>query len=92
MRRWKRSARTALRLTGDYVVRGVDQVFAISLTATRGLDGSRSDVPGVEDPKQHFTAVLAQVNYARRLSKQGLELRARLSGQFADSVLYAGAR
>jgi hemolysin activation/secretion protein len=87
-----RSEYTALRLVGDYVVRNVDQVFAISLTGTVGLDGTRTDIPGLENPSQHFVAALAQVNYARRLDSHGLELRARLSGQWADGVLYSGER
>lgn len=87
-----RSEYTAVRLIGDYVVRNVDQVFAVSVTATRGLDGTRSDVPGLPTPKDGFHALLAQVNYARRLSDDGLELRARLSGQVSDSVLYSGER
>ncbi len=87
-----RTEYTALRLVGDYVVRNVDRVFAISLTGTLGLDGTRADTPGVAIPRQNFRAVLAQVNYARRLSAEGLELRARLSGQWADSVLYSGER
>jgi hemolysin activation/secretion protein len=32
------------------------------------------------------------VNYARRLTREGLEFRARLSAQTSDSVLYAGER
>lgn len=87
-----RSAYTALRITGDYLVRSVDQVFAVSMTATRGLDGTGSDIPGVPAPKPHFDVLLAQVNYARRLSDRGLEFRARLSGQLADSLLYSGER
>ncbi len=87
-----RSDYTALRLTGDYLVRSVDQVFAVSLTASRGLEGSGSDVPGSPAPRPGFDVLLAQVNYARRLSSGGLELRARLSGQIADSILYSGER
>jgi hemolysin activation/secretion protein len=87
-----RSEYTAVRLVGDFVVRGVVQVFAASVTATRGLDGTRSDVPGTEAPKRNFDALLVQLNYARRLSGEGLEFRARLSGQTSDSVLYAGER
>lgn len=82
----------AVRFVGDYVVRNVDQVFAVSLTATRGLDGTKSDVPGLPVPAMDFHAVLAQVNYARRLTGDGLELRARASGQWSDSVLYSGER
>jgi len=87
-----RSRYTALRLTGDYVARNVDQVFAASVTATFGLEGTRTDVPGLPNPKPHFHAVLTQLNYARRLSAGGLELRGRLSGQWADGLLYSGER
>jgi hemolysin activation/secretion protein len=81
----------ALRLTGDYVVRNTGQVFAVSVIVTRGLDGTKSDVPGLPVPEVDFHAVLAQVNYARRLPYD-VELRARLYGQWADSVLYSGER
>ena len=87
-----RSEYTAVRLVGDYVARNVDQVFAVSLTASLGVDGTRSNTPGILSPKQNFKVALAQVNYARRLSEAGLELRARVSGQIADSVLYSGER
>lgn len=87
-----RSRYTVGRILGDYVVRNVDQVFAISVTGTMGLEGTRSDVPGAPSPKQHFVAVLSQANYARRLDPHGLELRARLTGQWANSLLYSGER
>lgn len=87
-----RSEYTAVRAVGDYVVRNVDQVVAVSVTGTVGLDGTRSDIPGLAAPKENFVAALAQVNYARRLSDRGLELRARLSGQIANSILYSGER
>jgi hemolysin activation/secretion protein len=87
-----RSRYTALRLVGDYVERNVDRVFAVSLTATRGLDGTRSDIPGLSTPRKGFHAALLQVNYARRLPDLGAELRLRLSGQWSDSVLYSGER
>ena len=87
-----RSEYAALRLVGDFLVRNVDQVFAVSLTGTLGLDGARSDAVGAQSPSQHFQAVLAQVNYARRLSDKGLELRARLTGQWSGSLLYSGER
>jgi len=87
-----RSRYTVVRLTGDYLVRGVDQVFAFSLTGTRGLSGSGSDVPGAPAPRPHFQTLVAQLNYARRLSDKGLELRARLQGQLSDSLLYSGER
>jgi hemolysin activation/secretion protein len=87
-----RAEYTALRLIGDYVVRNVDEVFALSLTGTMGLDGTRSSDPLVLNPDRNFLALLAQLNYARRLTGKGLELRARLTGQVASSVLYSGER
>lgn len=87
-----RAEYTALRLIGDYVVRNVDQVFAASATATIGLAGTRSNQPLVLNPDRRFLSLLVQLNYARRLSADGLELRARLSGQLASSLLYSGER
>jgi hemolysin activation/secretion protein len=87
-----RSEYGALRLLGDYVLRGVNQVFALSATATMGIAGTRSDIPGVLSPDRNFLALLVQLNYARRLSDGGLELRARATGQVASSVLYSGER
>lgn len=87
-----RSRYTVLRLTGDYISRNVDQVFAASVTGTLGLEGTRTDLAGLANPKPHFHAVLAQLNYARRLTTGGLELRSRVSGQWADGVLYSGER
>ncbi len=87
-----RAEYTALRLLGDYVVRNVEQVFAASVTGTLGLAGTRSDLPEVISPDTNFFTLLAQFNYARRLNPAGLELRARLTGQLASSVLYSGER
>jgi hemolysin activation/secretion protein len=87
-----RAEYSALRLLGDYVTRNVDQVFALSVTGTMGLAGTRSDQPLVISPDQNFLTLLAQFNYARRLNAAGLELRARLTGQLASSVLYSGER
>jgi hemolysin activation/secretion protein len=87
-----RSEYTALRLVGDYVQRSVNQVIALSLTGTLGLDGTRSDVPDIPNPSRNFLAVLASFNYARRLSEGGLELRGRLTGQYSDGTLYSGER
>ncbi len=81
-----------VRLLGDYVLRGVDQVFAASATGTIGIAGTRSNIPGVVSPDRNFLALLVQLNYARRLSSDGLELRARVTGQVASSVLYSGER
>ncbi len=87
-----RSRYAALRFTGDYVMRDVDQVLAVSATGTVGLGGTRSDIPGVVNPHANFVVALAQANYARRLGPSGLELRARLTGQLASSILYSGER
>jgi hemolysin activation/secretion protein len=57
-----------------------------------GLWGTRSDQPLVLNPARRFRALLVQLNYARRLDRHGLELRARLTGQAADSILYSGER
>lgn len=87
-----RSEYTAARLTADYVERGVSQVIALSATATVGLDGARTDIPGLVGPEQDFKVALVQASYARRLTAAGLELRARLAAQFADGPLYSGER
>ena len=87
-----KSEYTALRLTGDYVQRGISQVLAVSLTATQGLNGSEGDVPGLIAPDPNFRAARAQVSFARRLTEDGLELRARFAGQYADGILYSGER
>lgn len=87
-----RSRYTAARLLGDLLVRSVNQVFAASATATFGLKGTRSPVAGALNPDEHFKALLLQLNYARRLTGRGLELRARATGQISDSILYSGER
>jgi hemolysin activation/secretion protein len=87
-----RSEYTALRLTGDFVERGIGTVLAVSLTATQGLNGSKSVLPNLVSPDEGFRAVRGQVSYARRLSESGLELRARISGQYADGILFSGER
>ncbi len=83
---------TALRLTADFVERGINTVFVVSLTGTQGLDGSRSDVPGLITPDRDFRIVRGQVSYARLLSEDNLELRLRVAGQYADGILYSGER
>lgn len=85
-----RSEYTAIRATADYLARNVGQVFAAALTGTIGLDGTRSDEPGVLNPRRNFKSLLVQVNYARRL--RGFELRGRIAGQVADGILYSGER
>jgi hemolysin activation/secretion protein len=87
-----RTVYTALRLTGDYLMRNVDQVLAVSLTGTLGLGGTQSDIPTIPNPDDNFKSLLLQVNYAKLLGDSGFELRARLTGQLADGVLYSGER
>lgn len=91
---------TALRLLADWVMRSTGSVTAASLTATFGLDGSRVVPTNPVDaaavlqrvPRTDFKAVLLQASHARRLTKQGLELRLRLTGQWSDGLLYSGER
>ena len=87
-----RSAYTAARVTTDYLVRNVHRVFAVSGTVSVGLDGTRSTEPSIPTPDRHFISALLQMNYARKLGEGGLELRARLSGQVANSILYSAER
>jgi hemolysin activation/secretion protein len=87
-----RAEYSALRLLGDLVLRNVDEVFAASVTGTIGLDGTRSNIAAIPTPDRHFLALLVQLNYARRLDDNGLELRARFTGQLASSILYSGER
>ena len=87
-----RSKYTAARLLGDLLLRSVNQVFAASVTATMGLEGTRTPLAVALNPDKNFKALLVQLNYARRLSGNGLELRARATGQVSDSILYAGER
>jgi hemolysin activation/secretion protein len=87
-----RSQQTVLRLTADFVARGIAKVTALSFTVTQGLSGTRSTIPGVVSPDPRFRSYLAQLSHARRLTPGGLELRLRLTGQWADGVLYSGER
>ncbi len=87
-----RSQLTVLRLTADFVERGISKVTALSLTITQALSGTRSTIPGVASPDPKFRSYLAQLSHARRLTSGGLELRLRLTGQWADGLLYSGER
>lgn len=82
----------AVRLIGDYVMRNVDQVFAGAVTLSVGIGGTQSMRPDVLNPDENFIAMLVQLNYARRVSPGGLELRARVTGQGSTSLLYSGER
>ncbi|PEQ14232.1 hypothetical protein B2G71_01080 [Novosphingobium sp. PC22D] len=83
---------TALRLTADYIERGVDTVIALSFTLTQGLDGTRPRIAGVLSPDRDFRVVRGAGSLAKRLTGSGLELRARLGAQWADGILYSGER
>ena len=87
-----RSKLTVLRVTADFIERGISKVTALSLTVTQGLSGTRSTIPGVASPDPGFRSYLAQLSHARRLTPGGLELRLRLTGQWADGLLYSGER
>lgn len=86
-----RSRYDALRLTADYVQRGVTQVLAVSAVATQGLGGTHSPAAGSLDPSDNFHVLLVQASYARRLG-DGWELRLRGAAQLADGPLYTGER
>ncbi len=49
-----RTRYTALRLTSDYLVRNVQDVFAVSITGSLGLDGTRSPAPGAFESRPQF--------------------------------------
>lgn len=87
-----RTEYSALRLSADYVERGIASVLIASLTASQGLDGTRSDVPGLVTPDTHFRSLRGQLSYARRLNEKGLELRVRVAGQWTDGITYSGER
>lgn len=98
-----RSHYSAVRLVADWVERGISSVTGVSLTLTQGLDGSRArpaefadpaDVAALfaQVPNPQFRALLLQASHARRLTGKGLELRLRLTGQWADGILYSGER
>lgn len=83
---------TALRLTGDFVQRGINTVLVVALTGTQGLNGSRGDIPGLISPDKDFRSINGQVSYARLLTPNNLELRLRFAGQYSDGILYSGER
>ena len=87
-----RSQYTVLRLTADYVLRGVSQVLALSASGGQGLGGSHSEAAGPLDPSGNFHDLVIQMSYARRLDDHGLELRLRAAAQWADGPLYTGER
>ena len=86
-----RTEYSALRLTADYVRRNTDQVIALSLTGTIGLGGTQSNIQGVPNPDDHFSAFTAQLSAAKQIGA-GLELRGRVVAQYAPGTLYSGER
>jgi hemolysin activation/secretion protein len=84
-----RTALDVLRLTADWIERGERQVITASGTVSLGLDGTASETPTLD---RNFTAILVQLNYARRLGDGGLEFRARAAGQAASGLLYSMER
>jgi hemolysin activation/secretion protein len=87
-----RAEYTALRGAIDFVDRGPSQAITASLIGTLGLEGTRSDVPGLAQPPENFRVILGQLNYARRLTDDRLELRGRLTAQWTDKILYTAER
>lgn len=87
-----RAEYTAFKLSAGWTQRNVDEVLSGSLIFTQGLGGTHPIDPDVLAPETDFRTWLAQVSYARRLNASGLELRARLLGQWADGILYSGER
>lgn len=97
---------TVARFIGDWSMRGVfgddnppwqAYVAALSLTYSVGLDGSGSDIVGVDAPDRNFQSAMLQASYAQRLlpgaeNKGGLELRVRLAGQWASGLMYTAER
>lgn len=87
-----RTEYSALRLSADYVERGIASVLIVSLTASQGLDGTRGDIPGLVTPDTGFRSLRGQLSYARRLNTGRLELRFRVAGQWTDGIVYSGER
>lgn len=87
-----RTQYSAARVAIDYVERNVRRVVAGSVTWTLGLGGTQTDIPSIPNPRDHFIAVLGQLNFAQRLTAGGIELRGRVTAQFTPEVLYSGER
>lgn len=83
---------SALRFGAEWTRRSAGTVWIGQLRFTQGITGSRSDVQGIAAPSPRFRSFSGQISHARRLGQQGLELRARLAGQYGTGVLYAGER
>ena len=79
---------TVLRLVGDWLLRGEDEVRAFRSTLSFGIDalGATTETAGFEDDGE-FLAWLAQAQYARRLSDAGHQVILRTDLQLAADPL-----
>lgn len=83
---------TALRLTADWIERGIQSVSALTVTGTQGLEGTKRAIFGLASPDEDFRTINVQFSFARRLTAAGLELRMRVGAQASDGILYSGER
>ena len=86
-----RSEFDAIALSADYLRRDQQRVIAVSLAATVGLGGTRSNIPAIPNPHRQFMALLGQLNFAQRIG-ESFELRGRLTAQHSRGTLYSGLR
>lgn len=87
-----RTAYDALRLSFDFSRRSRQTVFVAQLTGTLGRHETGQRRPGAQPLNRMFSSVQVQLNYARRINPHLLELRVRLAGQFAGSLLNSAER
>ena len=87
-----RTAYDAMRLSLSFTRRSMRTVFVASLTGTFGLHETVSRRAGALPSNRFFSSAQLQLNYARRISPQLLELRLRFAGQFAGSLLNSAER
>lgn len=87
-----RAAYDAARFSLDFTDRSGQAAWLFGITATVGIDGTRSDVAGIPDPEKHFVTLVGQASHARRLGRGGFELRVRLKGQLSNGPVYSGER
>lgn len=88
-----KAAITAARVTTDFVDRGRNRVVAVSAVASKGLDGSGSDVSGAVTPSPSFSSFALRFSSAMRLNETlGTQVRLRAGGQLADGLLYTSER
>lgn len=79
---------TAIRLIGDWLARGEDEVRAFRSTVSIGIDAfdATTETQGFDDDGQ-FLAWLAQAQYARRLGDAGHQVIVRADLQLAADPL-----